>query len=70
MLNLTRKQNESVIIDGDIKITVLRDKHGQVKRLKHPKKWGIKLNGIDTTWADCSTIPGKMVVLSCRYSLV
>ena len=31
MLILTRKQNESVIIDGDIKITVLRDKHGQVK---------------------------------------
>ena len=31
MLILTRKQNESVIIDGDIKITVLSDKHGQVK---------------------------------------
>ena len=31
MLILTRKQNESVIIDGDIKVTVLSDKHGQVK---------------------------------------
>ena len=31
MLILTRKLNESVIIDGDIKVTVLSDKHGQVK---------------------------------------
>ena len=31
MLILTRKQDESVIIDGDIKITVLSDRHGQVK---------------------------------------
>ena len=31
MLILTRNQSESVIIDGDIKITVLSDKHGQVK---------------------------------------
>jgi carbon storage regulator len=31
MLILTRNQNESVIIDDDIKITVLSDKHGQVK---------------------------------------
>ncbi len=31
MLILTRKQNESVIIDGDIKITVLSDRHGQFK---------------------------------------
>ncbi|MFC1560705.1 carbon storage regulator CsrA [Pseudomonadota bacterium] len=31
MLILARKQNEAVIIDGDIKITVLSDKHGQVK---------------------------------------
>ncbi len=31
MLILTRKQNESVIIDGDIKVTVLSDKRGQVK---------------------------------------
>jgi carbon storage regulator len=31
MLILTRKQNESIIIDDDIKITVLSDKHGQVK---------------------------------------
>ena len=31
MLILTRKQNESVIIDDDIKITVLSDRHGQVK---------------------------------------
>ena len=31
MLQLTRKQNESIIIGDDIKITVLNDKHGQVK---------------------------------------
>ncbi len=31
MLILTRKQNESVIIDDDIKITVISDRHGQVK---------------------------------------
>jgi carbon storage regulator len=31
MLILTRNQNESVIIDDDIKVTVLSDKHGQVK---------------------------------------
>jgi carbon storage regulator len=31
MLILTRNQNESVIIDDDIKITVLSDSHGQVK---------------------------------------
>ena len=31
MLILTRKQSESVIIDGDIKITILSDRHGQVK---------------------------------------
>ena len=31
MLILTRKQNESVIIDGDIKVTAISDKHGQVK---------------------------------------
>ena len=31
MLILTRSQNESVIIDGDIKVTVISDKHGQVK---------------------------------------
>jgi carbon storage regulator len=31
MLILTRKQDESVIIDDDIRITVLSDKHGQVK---------------------------------------
>jgi carbon storage regulator len=31
MLILTRKPNEAVIIDGDIKITVLSDRHGQVK---------------------------------------
>jgi len=30
-LILTRKQNESVIIDDDIRITVLSDKHDQVK---------------------------------------
>jgi carbon storage regulator len=31
MLILTRNQNESVIIDDDIKITALSDSHGQVK---------------------------------------
>jgi carbon storage regulator len=31
MLILTRKQNESVIIDDDIKVTVVCDRHGQVK---------------------------------------
>ena len=31
MLELTRKKNESIIIDDDIKIIVLSDKHDQVK---------------------------------------
>ena len=31
MLILTRKQNESVAIDGNIKVTVISDRHGQVK---------------------------------------
>jgi carbon storage regulator len=31
MLILTRNQNESIVIDDDIRITVLSDKHGQVK---------------------------------------
>ena len=31
MLILTRKQNESVIINDDIKVTVISDRHGQVK---------------------------------------
>jgi carbon storage regulator len=31
MLILTRKQNESIVIDDDIRITVLSDKLGQVK---------------------------------------
>ena len=31
MLLLTRNQNESIVIDDNIKITVLSDKHGQVK---------------------------------------
>ena len=31
MLVLTRNQNESIIIDDDIRITVLNDKHGHVK---------------------------------------
>ena len=31
MLELARKKNESIIIDDNIKITVLSDKHGQVK---------------------------------------
>ncbi len=31
MLILTRKQNESVIIDDDIKVTVISDRYGHVK---------------------------------------
>jgi carbon storage regulator len=31
MLILTRKQNQSIIIDDDIRITVLSDRYGQVK---------------------------------------
>lgn len=31
MLILTRSQNESIIINDNIKITVLSDRHGQVK---------------------------------------
>jgi carbon storage regulator len=31
MLILTRNQNESVIIDDDIRITILSDRHGRVK---------------------------------------
>jgi carbon storage regulator len=31
ILILTRKQNESVITDDDIRITVLSDRHGQIK---------------------------------------
>jgi carbon storage regulator len=31
MLILTRKQNESVTIDDDIKVTLISDRHGQVK---------------------------------------
>jgi len=31
MLILTRNQNESIIINGNIKITVLNGPHGQVK---------------------------------------
>jgi len=31
MLILTRSQNESIIINDDIKITVISDRHSQVK---------------------------------------
>jgi carbon storage regulator len=31
MLILTRSQNESIVIDDDIRITVLSNQHGQVK---------------------------------------
>ncbi len=31
MLILTRSQNESIIINDDIKIIVISDRHGQVK---------------------------------------
>jgi carbon storage regulator len=30
MLILTRNQNESIVIDDDIRITVLSNRHGQV----------------------------------------
>ena len=31
MLILTRKQDESIVIGNNIKVTILSDKHGQVK---------------------------------------
>ena len=31
MLILARSQNESIVIDDDIRITVLSDRHGQVR---------------------------------------
>jgi carbon storage regulator len=31
MLILTRNQNESIVIDDDIRITVLSDRHGQIR---------------------------------------
>ncbi len=31
MLQLTRKLNESITIDGSIEVTVLSDSHGQVR---------------------------------------
>ena len=31
MLKLTRKKNESIIIDDNIKVTVISDKGGQVR---------------------------------------
>jgi carbon storage regulator len=31
MLILTRSQNESIVIDDDIRITVLSDNHGKVR---------------------------------------
>jgi carbon storage regulator CsrA len=31
LLILTRSQNESIVIDDDIRVTVLSDRHGQVK---------------------------------------
>jgi carbon storage regulator len=30
-LILTRNQNQSIVIDDDIKVTVISDRHGQVK---------------------------------------
>ena len=42
MLILTRKQNESIIINDDIKITVISDRHGQVKLgIEAPEDVGI-----------------------------
>ncbi|MFC1560566.1 carbon storage regulator [Pseudomonadota bacterium] len=47
ILILTRGQNESVIIDGDIKVTVLSDKHGQVKLgIEAPDDVGIWLQPV------------------------
>ena len=31
MLILTRKPNKSIIIDDDIRVTIISDRHGQVK---------------------------------------
>ena len=31
MLILTRNQNESIVIDDDIKVTVISNRHGQVR---------------------------------------
>jgi carbon storage regulator CsrA len=40
MLILTRSQNESIIINGNIKITVISDRHGQVKLgIEAPSSW-------------------------------
>jgi carbon storage regulator len=42
MLILTRNQNESIVIDDDIRITVLSDKHGQIKlEIEAPDDVGI-----------------------------
>ena len=42
MLILTRKQNESIAIDDDIKITVISNRHGQVKLgIEAPENVGI-----------------------------
>lgn len=31
MLKLTRKKNECIIINGNIRVTVISDRHGRVK---------------------------------------
>ena len=42
MLQLNRKQNESIIIGDNIKITVINDKHGQIKLgIEAPEDGGI-----------------------------
>jgi carbon storage regulator len=42
MLILTRNQNESIVIDDDIRITVLSDNYGQVKLgIEAPEDVGI-----------------------------
>jgi len=47
MLILTRSQNESIIINDDIKITVISDRHGQVKL------------GIDAPVGGCRDMEGR-----------
>jgi carbon storage regulator len=49
MLILTRSQNQSIIIDDDIKITVISDRHGQVKLgIEAPEDIEIWREEIDT----------------------
>ena len=56
MLILTRKQNESVIIDDDIRITILSDRHGQVKLgIEAPRETLILREELVTKEETCET---------------